>query len=105
MANKNEISENEKIKEIELENKVSKSKLEGEENENREIARNKISKAESVETRNEEIELGKERKIELEVRERQHANKTGTIPKATIRSIETISRRRDKDRQSKDTLQ
>ena len=55
--------------------------------------------------RNKEIELGKDREIELEVRERQHANKTGTIPKATIRSIETISRSRDKDRQSKDTLQ
>ena len=79
MADKNEISENQKIKEIELENKLSKSKLEGEENENKEIARNKISRAESVETRNEEIELGKERKIKLEVRERQHANKTGTI--------------------------
>ena len=105
MVNKNEISENEKIKEIELENILAKSKVEGEESENREIARNNISKAELVETRNEEVELGKERKIELDVRERQHANKTGTIPKATIRSIETISRSRDKDRQSKDTLQ
>ena len=35
MANKNEISENEETKEIELENKLSKSKLRGEERENR----------------------------------------------------------------------
>ena len=97
MANKNEISENEKIKETELENKLSKNKLKDEESENREIAGNNIRKVESVEMRNKEIEL--------EVRERQHANKTGTIPKATIRSIETISKPRDKDGQNKDTLQ
>ena len=35
MANKNEISENEKIKETELENKLSKNKLKDEESENR----------------------------------------------------------------------
>ena len=105
MASKNEISKNEKIKETELENKLSKNKLRGEESENREIAGNNIRKVESVEMRNKEVELGKDRRIELEVTERQHANKTGTIPKATTRSIETISRPRDKDGQSKDTLQ
>ena len=105
MATKNEIGENEKIKEIELENKLSKSKLKGEESENREIARNNKREVELLEIRNKEVELGKDRKIELEVRERQHANKTGTIPKATIRSIETILRPRDKDWQSKDTPQ
>ena len=43
MANKNErIGENEKIKEIELENKLSKSRLDGEESENKGIARNRI---------------------------------------------------------------
>ena len=105
MANKNEISENEKTKKIELENKLSKSKLRGAESENSEIAGNKIREVEFLEIRNKEVELGKDRRIEIEFRERQHANKTGTIPKATIRSIETISRPRDKDGQSKDTLQ
>ena len=105
MANKNEISENDKTKEIELENKLSKSKLMGEESENREIAGNNIREVELLEIRNKEVELGKDRRIEIEVRERQHAKKPGTIPKATIRSIETISRPRDKDGQSKDTLQ
>ena len=47
------------------------------------------------------MELGKDRRIEVEVRERQHANETGSIPKATICSIETISRPRDRDGQSK----
>ena len=97
MANENEITENEKIKETELENKLSKNKLKDEESENREIAGNNRRKVESVEVRNKEIEL--------EVRERWHANKTGTILKATIRSIETISKPRDKDGQSKDILQ
>ena len=105
MANKNEISENKKTKETELENKLSKNKFRGEESENREISGNNIRKVELVEIRNKEVEVGTDRRIELEVRERQHANKTGTIPEATIRSIETISRSRDKDGQSKDTLQ
>ena len=105
MANRNEISENEKTKVIELENKLSKGKLRGKESENREISGNNIREVELLEIRNKEVELGKDRRIEIEVRERQHANKTGTIPKATIRSIETISRPRDKDGQSKDTLQ
>ena len=43
-----------------------------------------------LEIRNKEVELGKDRRIEIQVIERQHANKTSTIPKATIRSIETI---------------
>ena len=97
MANKNEVIENEKIKEIELENKVSKNKLRGEKSENEEITENKIREVELVEIRN--------KQVELDIRERQHANKTGTIPKATIRSIETISKPRDKDGQSKDILQ
>ena len=80
MASKNEIGENEKIKEIELENKWSKSKLKGEESENREIARNNKREVELLEIRNKEVELGKDRRIEIEVRERQPANKTGTIP-------------------------
>ena len=105
MANRNEISENEKTKVIELENKLSKGKLRGKESENREISGNNIREVELLEIRNKEVELGKDRRIEIEVRERQHANKTGTIPKATIRSIETISRPRAKDGQSKDTLQ
>ena len=98
MSNKNEISENEKTKEIELENKLSKSKLRDEESGNREIAGNNIREVELWEIRNKEVELGKDRTIEIEVSERQHASKTGTIPKATIRSIETISRPRDKAR-------
>ena len=105
MANKNEMGENEKIKEIELENKFSKSKLKGEESENSEIARNNKKEVELLEIRNKGVELGKDRRIEVEVRERQHANETGTIPKATIRSIETISRPRDRDGQSKSMLQ
>ena len=104
MANKNEIGENEKIKEIELENKLSKSKLKGEESENREIARNNKREVQLLEIRNKEVELGKDRRIEVEVRERQHANETGTIPKATLRNIETMSRPRDKDGQSKSML-
>ena len=98
MSSKNQISENEKTKETELENK-----LRSEESENREIAGNNIRKIESVEMRNKEIELGKDREIELEVRERQHASKTGTIPKATIRSTESISRPCDKNRQGHTT--
>ena len=47
MANKNEIGENEKIKEIELKNKLAKSKLKGEESKNREIARNNKREVES----------------------------------------------------------
>ena len=50
MASKNQISENEKTKEKEL--------------------GNNIRNVESVEMRNKEIELGKDREIELEVRER-----------------------------------
>ena len=88
-----------------MENKLSKNKLRGEESKNEEIAENKIRELELAEIRNKEVELGKDRRIELEIRERQHANKTGTIPKATIRSIETISKPRDKDGQSKDILQ
>ena len=84
-----------------MENKLSKSRLEGEESKNNEIARNNKSEIELLEIRNKEVELGKDRKTEVEVRERQHANETGTIPKATIRSIETISRPRDRDGQSK----
>ena len=79
MANKNQISENEKTKEIELENKLSKNKLKGEESENREIAGNNMRKVKLVEIRNEEIEVGKDERIELEARERQHAKKTGSI--------------------------
>ena len=104
MANKNEIGENEEIKEIELENKLSKSKLKGEESENREIARNNKREVELLEIRNQEVELGKVRRIEIDVRERQHANKSGTVPKATIRSIETISGPRDKYGPSKSML-
>ena len=105
MANKNEISENEKSKEIELENKLSKSNLRVEESENREIAGNNIREVELLEIRNKEVELRKDIRIEIEVIERKHANRTGTIPKATIRSIETFSRPRDKDGQSKDTTE
>ena len=104
MANKNEIGENEKIKEIELENKLSKSKLKGEESKKREIARNDRREVELLEVRNKEVELGKDRRIAVEVKERQHANETGTIPKATIRSIETISRPCEKYGQSKSML-
>ena len=96
MANKNK-----KIKEIELENKLSKSRLEREESENRGKARNNKSEIELLEIRNKEVELGKDRRTEVEVRERQHSNETGTLPNATIRSIETISRPRDRDGQSK----
>ena len=46
MSNKNVISENEKTKEIELRNKLSKGKLRGEESENREIAGNNIREVE-----------------------------------------------------------
>ena len=69
------------------------------------LVRNNKREVELLEIRNREEELGKDIKIELVVRERQHANKTGTIPKAKIRNIETISRPSDKDGQSKDTLQ
>ena len=64
-----------------------------------------MRKVKLVEIRKEGLEVGKDERIALEARERQHAQKTGTIPKATIRSIETIAKPRDKDRQSKDTLQ
>ena len=86
MANKNEIGENEQIKEIELENKLSKSKLKGEESENREIARNNKREVELLEIRNKKVELGKDRIIEVEIRERQRAYEAGTIPKGTIPS-------------------
>ena len=105
MANKNEISKNEKTEETELENKLSKNKLKGEDSRDREIAGNNMRKVKLVEIRNKELEVGKDEIIGLEARERQHTKKTGRIPKATIRSIETISKPRDKDGQSKDTLQ
>ena len=54
---------NEKIKEIELENKLSKSKLKGEVSENREIARNNKREVELLEIRNKEVELGKDRRM------------------------------------------
>ena len=47
------------------------------------------------------VEIEKDRIIEVEDRERQHAKKTGTIPKATIRSIEKISNPRDRDGHNK----
>ena len=81
--------------------KIEKDKLEGEDNENEGTAINNKREKELLEIRNREIEVTKDKGIELEIRERQHAKKTGTIPKATIRSIETI----DKDRQNKDILQ
>ena len=65
MVNKNEIGENEKMKEIELENKLSMSKLKGEESENTEIARNNKREVELFEIRNKEVALGKDRRIEV----------------------------------------
>ena len=69
MANKNEISENEKTKETELGNKLSMSKLRGEESENIEITGNNIREVELLEIRNKEVELAINRRIEIEVRE------------------------------------
>ena len=58
--------------------------------ENEETAKNGRRGIKLLEMSNEEVELLKDRKIGIEDRERQHVTKTGTIPKATIRSIDII---------------
>ena len=73
MTNKNmKISENEKVKGIDLQNKVPKSRVEGEESENVETTRNNKKEREL-------LEIEKDRRIEVEDRERQQTNKTGTM--------------------------
>ena len=64
MNNENDgIDENEKIKGINLENKVSKNRLEGEESENEETTGNNKEEREL-------LEIDRDRRIELEKRER-----------------------------------
>ena len=97
MDNENDrVDENEKIKGINLENEVSKNILEGEESENEETTRKNKKEREL-------LEIYRDRRIEVEKRERQQANKAGKIPKATIRSIETTSKPRNRDERDKET--